>query len=276
MELSTGNAVGPDAWEIPVRDLGYAWIFTPEGFVGPADLVAELRLSDNKIADRQVIEVEWDAAPELPPPQRLAAGPAMLQEPAQHQAEQAEFAPATSQEQTRLSEPKELGSSISTASASRETDRDVLAQATSHETTRYSEPESPISTGSPRQQADRELSQGATRHSEPKEVEPLSAASAPRQADPEEVAVLLKRGKDLLGSGDLAAARLLLQRAADANDVEATLALAATYDPYVLRELKVYSFAGDPDMARAWYEKAKRLGSTAASRRLEILSSAAR
>jgi TPR repeat protein len=68
----------------------------------------------------------------------------------------------------------------------------------------------------------------------------------------------------------------VLQRAADANDIEAILALAATYDPYVLRELKVYSFAADAGMARTWYEKARQLGSSAALRRLDMLTSGAR
>jgi hypothetical protein len=96
------------------------------------------------------------------------------------------------------------------------------------------------------------------------------------QLDREEVTVLLKRGKDLIASGDIAAARLILKRAADANDAEAALALAATYDPYVLRGLKVYGFAADAEMARAWYEKARVLGSSAASQRLEMLASGAR
>jgi Flp pilus assembly protein TadD len=110
--------------------------------------------------------------------------------------------------------------------------------------------------------------------------QPVAESSLPaiaqRQLDREEVTVLLKRGKDLIANGDIAAARLVLQRAAEANDVEATLALAATYDPYVLRELKVYSFAGDAGMARAWYEKARELGSPAALRRLEMLTRGAR
>jgi hypothetical protein len=110
--------------------------------------------------------------------------------------------------------------------------------------------------------------------------QPVAESSLPaiaqRQLEREEVTVLLKRGKDLIANGDIAAARLVLQRAADANDVEATLALAATYDPYVLRELKVYSFAADAGMARAWYEKARELGSPAALRRLEMLTSGTR
>ena len=54
--------------------------------------------------------------------------------------------------------------------------------------------------------------------------------------------VLLKGGKDLIASGDISAARLMLKRAADANDAEAALALAATYDPFVLRELRSMAF----------------------------------
>jgi TPR repeat protein len=76
--------------------------------------------------------------------------------------------------------------------------------------------------------------------------------------------------------GDLSAARLVLQRAAEANDVEAALALAGTYDPFVLQKLRVYGVSADAAMARAWYEKAKELGSAEARQRLEILASGAR
>jgi len=93
-----------------------------------------------------------------------------------------------------------------------------------------------------------------------------------RQLNGDEITVLLKKGKDLITAGDLAAARLVLRRAADANNTEAALALAATYDPLVLRELKVYGFTGDAAMARAWYQKAAELGSSAARRRLEMLT----
>jgi hypothetical protein len=86
-----------------------------------------------------------------------------------------------------------------------------------------------------------------------------SPSALRRRLDGEEIILLLKRGKDLIASGDLAAARLVLQRAADANHAEAALALGATYDPFVLRELKVYGFRPDAAMARvrksdrAWF-----------------------
>jgi hypothetical protein len=100
--------------------------------------------------------------------------------------------------------------------------------------------------------------------------------ATPRQLDREEIAVLVKRGKDFIANGDLAAARLVLQRAAESKDAEAALSLAATYDPLVLRELKVYGFAADIAMARMWYEKAKEFGSKEAPRRLEILAGISR
>jgi hypothetical protein len=59
MELSTGSAVAVDTWQLSARDLPYVWIAPPQGFIGSADLVAELRLPDAQIADRQTLHVEW-------------------------------------------------------------------------------------------------------------------------------------------------------------------------------------------------------------------------
>ena len=105
---------------------------------------------------------------------------------------------------------------------------------------------------------------------------PEPAFVPPRQLDRDEIAALLKRGKVFIAAGDFAAARLLLQVAAEANDAEAALALATTYDPMLLRERKVYGIAGDIEQARAWYERAKQFGSLDASRRLGLLASGAR
>jgi hypothetical protein len=59
MELSTGGAVSGGTWQLSATDLPYTWIAPPEGFVGSVDLVAELRLSNDKIADRRSIHLEW-------------------------------------------------------------------------------------------------------------------------------------------------------------------------------------------------------------------------
>jgi hypothetical protein len=93
------------------------------------------------------------------------------------------------------------------------------------------------------------------------------------KAASDEIAPLLKRGNDLLSSGDFAAARLVLRRAAEAGDARAAFALASTYDPITLEKLHVHGLSPDLDMARRWYETAKELGSQDASRRLEMLAS---
>lgn len=59
MELSTGNLVAADTWQLRATDLPYAWIAPPAGFVGSVDLVAELRLPNSQILDRQSIRLEW-------------------------------------------------------------------------------------------------------------------------------------------------------------------------------------------------------------------------
>ncbi len=104
----------------------------------------------------------------------------------------------------------------------------------------------------------------------------VEAPRISRQLDQEEIAVLLKRGQQMFETGDLAGARLLLQRAADAGNSRAAFALGASYDPLVLNEIGVLGVAADVAKARAWYEKAKEYGSTDAPKRLELLVSQSR
>jgi hypothetical protein len=80
-----------------------------------------------------------------------------------------------------------------------------------------------------------------------------------RQLPPEETAALLKLGNELVLSGDLAAARLVLRRAAQAGDARAAFALAGTYDPVTLQRFPLHGLSPDLAMARHWYEKAKEL-----------------
>src|SRR5258705_9670261 len=106
----------------------------------------------------------------------------------------------------------------------------------------------------------------------PVAVAPVTAAPvvAPpsRKLDPDELAALMKRAKDLIAIGDIASARLLLERAADAQEASAALLLAQTYDPAVLGAQDMRSITPDPAAARIWYQKAAQLGSSAATQRL--------
>ena len=102
----------------------------------------------------------------------------------------------------------------------------------------------------------------------PPAAPPPLAAPPARRLDADEVAALLKRANSLIAIGDIAAARLLLERAADAQEAGAALLLAQTYDPAVLGTPDARSITPDPAAARAWYQKAAQLGSNDARRRL--------
>jgi hypothetical protein len=91
----------------------------------------------------------------------------------------------------------------------------------------------------------------------------------------DEIAMLLKRGKDAFSTGDLAAARLLLRRAAEAGSAEAALALGATFDPLIIRRLGAIGAAPDAAQARQWYQRAVALGSPTASQPLAQLEASA-
>jgi hypothetical protein len=91
--------------------------------------------------------------------------------------------------------------------------------------------------------------------------------------DPEEINALLTRGDELIASGDLAAARLVLRRVAEAGNARGALALAGTYDPTVLEKLPIHGFVPNVALARHWYEKAREFGSPDAPRRLQMLAS---
>ena len=454
MEVSTGFEVGVHKWELLPEDVGYAFVVPPENFVGSAGLVAELRLADDKIVDRQAIYLEWappsspglaenqhnreEAAETNPPvlarepnlekavaasstslapktldqpevtvssrPQVLASEPDLekaaaasstslapktLDQPevtvsssppvlaSEPDLEKAAAASSTSLAPKTLDQPEVTVSSSPPVLASEpDLEKAAAPSSTSLAPKTLDQPEVTVSSSPPvlasepdlekaaapsstslapktldqpevtasssppvlaserdlakalaaipsssslapeppdRQEgavsagppiaSDRELQKLATAPSSPsfeqshadqkvstalpriaqKQVDREEAAAgvrtpifAPRQVDQETIAVLLKRGKELLANGDVSAARITLKRAADANDAEAALALASTYDPFVLRELKVYGFPADAETARAWYEKAKDLGSAVAPRRLEILARGAR
>jgi TPR repeat protein len=99
--------------------------------------------------------------------------------------------------------------------------------------------------------------------------DPVTREAAPaRRIDPDELEALLKRAKSLLAIGDITSARLLLERAADAQEAEAALMLAGTYDPQVLGSQDMRSVAPDAAAAKIWYQKAAQLGSADAQRRL--------
>jgi hypothetical protein len=101
---------------------------------------------------------------------------------------------------------------------------------------------------------------------------PPQAQQATRTLDAAEVDVLVKQGQQFVAAGDFVTARLVFQRAAEAGNAAAALALGASYDPVVLSRLGVRGVDADVGKARSWYQKAKEFGAPDADRRLSTLA----
>jgi TPR repeat protein len=99
-----------------------------------------------------------------------------------------------------------------------------------------------------------------------------SAGKPVRELDADSIKLLMQQGGQFVASGDLVAARLVYQRAAESGSAAAALALGATFDPAVLAKIGIRGMGSDIEKARSWYEKAKEFGSPDAPRRLETLA----
>jgi TPR repeat protein len=82
---------------------------------------------------------------------------------------------------------------------------------------------------------------------------------------------LLKRARALIGVGNIAGARRVLERAASTKDGPVLFALAETYDPAMLAQWGVVGMRPDAGRARALYEQALEHGIGQARERLAAL-----
>jgi TPR repeat protein len=103
-------------------------------------------------------------------------------------------------------------------------------------------------------------------------AKPPPPSSPIRSLDPAAIAFLVKQGEQFVAIGDLVTARTMFQRAAEAGDAYAAMALAAIFDPNVLAKLGVVGMGADIDKARTWYQRAESLGSQEATQRLSVLA----
>ena len=105
---------------------------------------------------------------------------------------------------------------------------------------------------------------------------PASVISEREQKPPRPVlsaadtATLLSRADWLSATGDVASARLLYERAADAGAPQAAMRLAQTFDP-VLLDPHLRDARGDPGEAMFWYHRARDLGAIEVTSRLKSL-----
>jgi hypothetical protein len=89
-----------------------------------------------------------------------------------------------------------------------------------------------------------------------------------------ETARLVERANALLGQGNIGAARVVLERAAETGSAQASFRLAETYDPLVLSTWRIYGTQGDTTKARELYAKAFDGGIKAAKDRSDALQTA--
>jgi hypothetical protein len=96
---------------------------------------------------------------------------------------------------------------------------------------------------------------------------PMAAEDAPL------ITAKMKIGVELMTYGEVAAARVMFQRAAEAGEAAGAFALAETYDPLVLGGLRLREgVIPDLALARTWYERARDLGSLEARDRISRLA----
>jgi TPR repeat protein len=107
------------------------------------------------------------------------------------------------------------------------------------------------------------------RHQAAGSPQPAADVSRP---DRDLIALLVRRGEELLSAGDLSGARIMLQRAAKAGNARAALLLGGSYDPTLLSPFSAGRAATDVALARSWYAVARELGSLDARRRLNALA----
>ncbi|OKO78823.1 hypothetical protein AC630_18475, partial [Bradyrhizobium sp. AS23.2] len=110
----------------------------------------------------------------------------------------------------------------------------------------------------------------------PVAAETVAVANARREFpanpdDAQDLARLVARARILLGQGDIGSARIVLERAAETGNAQASFMLAETYDPLILPQWGTYGTRGDATKARALYAKAEAGGVKEAKQRFDAL-----
>jgi TPR repeat protein len=98
----------------------------------------------------------------------------------------------------------------------------------------------------------------------------------PASLPPAVIATLIRRGEAMRGTGDISAARLLFERAAEAGSAQAATEAGRLRDPAYLTRLGAIGVAPDPRLAADWYRRANALGDRDAAALLQRLEEAAR
>jgi TPR repeat protein len=96
-------------------------------------------------------------------------------------------------------------------------------------------------------------------------------APAPPPLPADQIIALLARGDAFVRTRDIASARLLYERAADAGNGRAALRMGESFDPAFLDSIGISRMLGDRQLALSWYRRACDLGDAEAAQLLQKL-----
>ena len=97
------------------------------------------------------------------------------------------------------------------------------------------------------------------------------ALPAPLPLPAEQITALLARADAFVRTRDIASARLLYERAADAGNGRAALRMGESFDPAFLDSMGIFRMLGDRQLALSWYRRARDLGDAEAAQLLQKL-----
>ncbi len=262
VSLSDGHAIAPGAWAVPIAALPDLRIVIPAGVAGRSEVAISLiGIDSGIIADARSMLVVAGAAlagvPDAPqpaaPPSTAAPKPKSEPEPEPKLAPGVAAVPVPPPVVTAtpasppLAPPAPAGPPPQAASPP----QPAPAQAPA------APPSPPVERPPP-----------AVAAAIPP---PPPVAKAPAIQTPPTIAIpspealergrsFHARGRTLLDGGDIASARLLFQRAAEAGHWEGALAMGTTYDAGELSRRRTVGVRPDAAEARRWYERARELG----------------
>jgi hypothetical protein len=268
--LSAGVSAGPSRWQLPSFDLNQVnrvWVYPPTDFIGVMYVVIDLLSPDQRFVDSSAVRLRWLAKKS----ESLQTGAhtnsdilttATIQ-PTEHNG-------ADSIKNSDPSLPGETdGSGVASTATVQPIDRDRTAAIKKTESSSGGERIDLDHSIAPIIQPPDRDETAAIGKIDPsrsgESIDPdhsIGPISQPLDRD-ETNTILMKRGLELLKTGDVATARIAFQRLANVGIADGALALATTYDRRYL-PVQVVGVFGDDKKARAWYRRAMELGSAEA------------
>ncbi len=225
VSLSDGHAIAPGAWAVPIAALADLRIVIPAGLAGRSEVTITLvGIDSGSIAEARTMLVVAGAA--------LSGVPSASETPPA-----APSAPSRVEAPTAPPEP-----------APKAAPAVIAAPPPSP---RVPPPPAVIATPLP--------------PAPPPAAKPPPPSAKPAVPTPSPEALqrargFHARGQVLLDGGDIASARLLFERAADAGLWEGALAMGSTFDTAELSRRRTVGVRPDHAEARRWYERARDLG----------------